>query len=86
MKIFGATQRVQPNFIICGLNVAAVIKCMRNFDGTGANAGVGPHYIGTLNGTYKVYVVPQMDADEFVLGYKGTNFLETGLTFESMVA
>lgn len=84
--IFGATQRVQPNFLICGLNVAAVVECMRNFDGTGATAGVGPHFIGTLGGKYKVYVVPQMDADEFVLGYKGTNFLETGLTFESMVA
>lgn len=79
--IFGATQRVQPNFLICGLNVAAVVECMRNFDGTGATTGVGPHFIGTLGGKYKVYVVPQMDADEFVLGYKGTNFLETGLTF-----
>ena len=79
--IFGATQRVQPNFLICGLNVAAVVECMRNFDGTGATAGVGPHFIGTLGGKYKVYVVPQMDADEFVLGYKGTNFLETGLIY-----
>lgn len=81
MKIFGATQRVQPNFLICGLNVAAVIKNMRTFDGTSATIGVGPHFIGTLNGTYKVYVVPQMDADEFVLGYKGTNFLETGYVY-----
>lgn len=79
--IFGATQRVQPNFLICGLNVAAVVECMRNFDGTGATAGVGPHFIGTLGGKYKVYVVPQMDADEFVLGYKGTNFLETGYVY-----
>lgn len=81
MQIFGATQRVQPNFIICGLNVAAVIKNIRNFDGSSATVGVGPHFIGTLNGTYKVYVVPQMDADEFVLGYKGTNFLETGYVY-----
>lgn len=79
--IFGATQRVQPNFIICGLNVAAVIECMRQFDGAGATTGVGPHMIGTLGGKYKVYVVPQMDANEFVLGYKGTNFLETGYVY-----
>lgn len=78
--VFGATQRVQPNFILCGLNVASVITCMRNFDGTGASNAVGPHFIGTLGGKYKVYVVPQYPANKFLMGYKGTNFLETGLT------
>ena len=79
--IFAATQRVQPNFIVCGTNVSAVIECMRNFDGTGASDAVGPHFIGTLGGRYKVYVVPKMDENEFVMGYKGTNFLETGFVY-----
>lgn len=76
-----ATQRVHPNFIVCGTNVSAVIECMRNFDGTGASDAVGPHFIGTLGSRYKVYVVPSMAEDTFVMGYKGTNFLETGLTY-----
>lgn len=84
--IFQATQRVQPNFIVCGTNVAAVIECMRNFDGTGASDAVGPHFIGTLGGKYKVYVVPLMEEDTFVMGYKGSNFLETGLTEEVTLA
>jgi hypothetical protein len=79
--IFGATQRVQPNFIVCGTNVSAVIECMRNFDGTGSTDAVGPHFIGTLGGRYKVYVVPLMDENTFVMGYKGTNFLETGFVY-----
>lgn len=79
--IFGATQRVQPNFIVCGLNVSSVLTCMRNFDASGAKVGVGPHFIGTLGGTYKCYVVPQMPANDFVMGYKGTNFLETGYVY-----
>lgn len=79
--IFQATQRVNPNFIICGTNVSAVIQCMRNFDGTGAQDAVGPHFIGTLGGKYKVYVVPLMDVNTFVLGYKGSNFLETGYIY-----
>lgn len=79
--VFQETQRVEPNFIVCGTNVSAVIEVMRNFDGTGAAAGVaGPRFIGTLGGKYKVYTVPLMDADTFVMGYKGSNFLETGLT------
>ena len=76
-----ATMRVQPNFIVCGTNVAAVIECMRNFDATGATDAVGPHFIGTLGGRYKVYMVPLMQEDSFVLGYKGTNFLEAGYVY-----
>lgn len=79
--IFGATQRYNPNFICCGLNVASVIEVMRNFDGTGAGNGVGPHFIGTLGGTYKIYVVPAMNPDTFVMGFKGNNFLETGYVY-----
>lgn len=84
--IFNATQRVQPNFIVCGSNVSAVIECMRNFDATGGTDAVGPHFIGTLGGRYKVYVVPMIDPDVFVMGYKGTNFLETGLTEKVAIA
>ena len=84
--VFGATQRVQPNYILAGLNAAAVMECMRNFDGTGASNAVGPHFIGTLGGKYKVYVIPKFPANKFLMGYKGTNFLETGLTSDYAVA
>lgn len=80
-RVFGATQRFTPNFIICGINVAAVIEVMRNFSAASASNAVGPHLIGTLGGKYKVYVVPQMDADSYVMGYKGGNFLETGYVY-----
>lgn len=79
--IFGATQRYNPNFICCGINVASVIQVMRNFDGAGAGNGVGPHLIGNLGGAYKVYVVPAMNPDTFVMGFKGNNFLETGYVY-----
>ena len=84
--VFGATQRVQPNYILAGLNAGAVMECMRNFDGTGASNAVGPHFIGTLGGKYKVYVIPQFPANKFLMGYKGTNFLETGLTSNCVAA
>ena len=79
--IFGATQKYNPNFICCGINVASVIQVMRNFDGAGVGNGVGPHLIGTLGGAYKVYVVPAMAPDTFVMGFKGNNFLETGYVY-----
>lgn len=80
-RMVGMTQRFTPNFIICGINVAAVIEVMRNFTAAAASNAVGPHLIGTLGGKYKVYVVPQMDADSYVLGYKGSNFLEAGYVY-----
>lgn len=80
-RIFGATQRVRPNWIVCGLNVMTVIQNMRNFDGAGSSNAVGPHFFGTLGGTYKCYVVPSYDPDVFVMGYKGSNFLETGYVY-----
>ena len=54
--VFQETQRVQPNFIVCGTNVAAVIEVMRQFDGTGGTDGVGTKFIGTLGGKYNVYL------------------------------
>lgn len=80
-QMFQVTQRVEPNFIICGSNVAAVLTSMRNFDASGSSDAVGPHFIGTLNGKYKCYVVPRIDMNTFVLGYKGSNFLEAGFVY-----
>ena len=31
-QIFAATKRSRANFMICGLNVDAVLKCMRSFE------------------------------------------------------
>lgn len=74
--IFGATRKVQPNFIVCGLEVASVIQVMRNFTPSGAMA-IGPHFLGTL-GAFKVYVSPDYAANQFVLGYKGSSFMDAG--------
>lgn len=75
-KIFDATRRVKANFIVGGIELANIVEVMRNFTPSGVSA-IGPHFIGTL-GQYKVFVNPDFPANEFVLGYKGANFLEAG--------
>ena len=77
--IFGTTRKVQPNFIICGLGVASIIQVMRNFTPSGVQA-IGPHFIGTL-GNFKVYVSPDYPANDFVMGYKGTSFMDAGMFY-----
>lgn len=75
-SIFEATRKVKANFMICGLGVANVVEVMRNFTASGQTAA-GPHFLGTL-GTLKVFVNPDYPADEFVLGYKGSNMFDAG--------
>lgn len=77
--IFGATRKVQPNFMVCGLGVASVVQVMRNFTPSGALA-IGPHFIGTL-GNLKVFVSPDYPVNEFVLGYKGGSFMDSGFFY-----
>ena len=75
-SIFQATRKVRPNFLVVGTSVAAVIKVMRQFTPSGTTE-VGPHFIGTL-GDFKVYVNPDYDPMEFVMGYKGGSFMDAG--------
>lgn len=74
--IFQATRKVRPNFLVVGTSVAAVIKVMRQFTPSGT-VEVGPHFIGTL-GDFRVYVNPDYDPMEFVMGYKGASFMDAG--------
>lgn len=78
-QIFHATRKIQPNFMVCGLGVASVIQVMRNFTPSGTQA-IGPHFLGTL-GNFKVYVSPDYSANEFVLGYKGSSFMDSGMFY-----
>lgn len=77
--IFGATRKIQPNFIVCGLGVLSVIQVMRNFTPSGVQA-IGPHFAGTL-GAFKVFVSPDYAANQFVLGYKGGSFMDAGMFY-----
>lgn len=77
--IFGATRKIQPNYMICGLGVASVVQVMRNFVPSGQVA-IGPYFLGTL-GNLKVFVSPDYEAKSFVLGYKGTSFMDAGMFY-----
>lgn len=79
-QIFAATRRAHANFMICGLNVSAVLKCMRNFTDSEDLTAIGPHFLGTL-GSIKCYVNPNYGADEFVLGYKGSSLIDSGYVY-----
>ena len=77
--VYQSTRKIKPNFMVCGLNVASVIEVMRNFSPSGQQAS-GPYFMGTL-GNIKVYVSPEYDPDEYVMGYKGSSFMDAGMFY-----
>lgn len=82
-KIWTATKRVRGNWIVCGKDAADILTFLGapRFVPSGTRTAVGPHYAGTLDGTWKVYFNPFFADDEFLVGYKGDNMIDAGLIY-----
>lgn len=60
------------SWVMCGTNVANVIRSCSTFEPSGVVAPIGPHRVGTLrDGTTPVIKVPTMNANTYVFGFKG---------------
>jgi len=82
--IFRATRRGTGNFVVCGTNVANVVESLYGFRPQ-AVAGNGVVFVGTLQGRWSIYKDPYMDADSFLVGWKGSSFLEAGYVYAPYV-
>lgn len=82
-KIFTSTKRVGANFIIAGVNVCNIIETLEEFtaDKLGTKQINGPHKIGVLSNKWTVYKNPFYNDDQFVLGYKGSSWLDAGFVY-----
>jgi len=85
------TMRGGINFLVCSPKVATIIE---SIPGYGADNGVsaddmkytfGVQKAGQINGKIKVYKNPYMIENTVLLGYKGSQFLETGAVFAPYV-
>lgn len=60
------------SWVLCGSNVANVIRHCTSFQDSGIVAPIGPYRCGTLrDGTVPVIKVPTMNANTYVFGFKG---------------
>jgi len=82
--IFRATRRGTGNFVVCGTNVSNVVESLYGFRPQ-AVAGNGVVFIGTLQGRWSIYKDPYLDADTFLVGWKGNSFLEAGYVYAPYV-
>jgi hypothetical protein len=84
-KIHQKTLRGGANFLVCSPAVATVLESIPGFatdgDGEKSEFGFGIQKIGSLNSRYKVYKNPYITSNQILMGYKGSQFLETGAVY-----
>ena len=81
------TLRGGANFMVVSPTVATILESIPGFaadtDGDAAKSSYafGVQKVGSLNSRQKVYKNPYMTANTILLGYRGTQFLESGAVF-----
>jgi len=86
-KIHQLTLRGGANFLVTSPTVATILESIPGFasnasgDAAQADYAFGVQKIGTINNRYKVYKNPYFTDNLILMGYKGSQFLETGAVF-----
>jgi hypothetical protein len=90
-KIHQKTLRGGANFIVCSPTVGTILESIPGFasssdgDVTKASYAFGIQKAGQMNNRYTVYKNPYMTENLMLMGYRGSQFLETGAVFAPYV-
>ena len=88
-KIHQKTLRGGANFMVVSPTVSTILESIpgyaANTDGDKMDFAFGVQKVGQLNGRYKVYKNPYMTENSILLGYRGSQFLETGAVYAPYV-
>ena len=90
-KIHQKTLRGGANFMVVSPSVATIIESIPGFastsdgDVTKASYAFGIQKSGQLNNRYTVYKNPYMTENVILMGYRGSQFLETGAVFSPYI-
>ena len=86
-KIHQLTLRGGANFLVTSPTVATILESIPGFasnnngDAAQMEYAFGVQKVGTINNRYKVYKNPYFTDNLILMGYRGTQFLETGAVF-----
>jgi len=90
-KIHQLTLRGGANFMVLSPTVATVIESIPGFasnsdgDASKMEYAFGIQKMGNINNRYTVYKNPYMTENTILMGYRGTQFLETGAVFSPYI-
>ncbi len=88
-KIHQKTMRGGANFIVTSPDVATVLESIPGYtadtNGDKFQFAMGVQKVGSLNGRFQVYKNPYMVDNLMLLGYRGSQFLETGAVYSPYI-
>jgi len=84
-KIHQKTMRGGANFLVCSPDVATILESIPGYaadtNGDKMQFAMGVQKVGLLNSRFTVYKNPYMTDNVILLGYRGSQFLETGAVY-----
>lgn len=84
-QIHTKTMRGGANFLVCSPDVATILESIPGYaadsDGNQMKFAMGVQKVGALTSRYKVYKNPYMQENTILMGFRGTQFLETGAVY-----
>ena len=88
-EIHRKTLRGGANFLVTSPSVATILESIPGYavdsDGDQSNFAMGVQKIGALNNRFTVYKNPYMTENIILMGYRGSQFLETGAVYAPYV-
>ena len=88
-KIHQKTLRGGANFLVCSPNIATILESIPGYaastDGDQAEFNMGVQRVGSFANRFKVYKNPYMTENIILMGYRGSQFLETGAVYAPYV-
>jgi len=88
-KIHQRTMRGGANFVVCSPEVATILESIPGYaadtDGDKVNFAMGVQKMGAINNRFTVYKNPYMLENVILVGFRGTQFLETGAVYAPYV-
>jgi len=88
-RIHQLTMRGQANFLVVSPTIATILESIPGYaadtDGDKMQFAMGVQKVGALNSRYQVYKNPYMTENLILMGYRGSQFLETGAVYSPYI-
>jgi hypothetical protein len=88
-KIHQKTMRGGANWLVCSPDVATILESIPGYaadtDGNKSSFAMGVQKVGQLNNRFTVYKNPYVTANTILMGFRGSQFLETGAVYAPYV-
>jgi len=91
-EIHRLTLRGGANFIVVGPKIATILESIPGYmsapgdgDATQQQFSMGVSRVGQAGGRYTIYKNPYMSENQILVGFRGSNFLETGAVYSPYV-